>query len=102
VGARPILDDEPVRADTFLTEGICASERRGRLVRSYLAESPVRRWSLRSLFAFLNELPIDWTDYRTVGSNKAAGDAITQRFYADGNGQGVNRIWIDNDWIPSG
>jgi hypothetical protein len=28
-GPHPILDDEPVRADTFLTERICASERSG-------------------------------------------------------------------------
>jgi hypothetical protein len=44
----------------------------------------------------------DWTDYRTVGRDRAAGDAIMELFYADGNGQGVNRIQIDiDDWIPS-
>jgi hypothetical protein len=75
-GPRPILNDKPVRADTFLTEKIRASERRGRLVRISPAESPTRRWSLRFLFVFLNDLPIDWTDYRTIGRDRAAGDEI--------------------------
>jgi hypothetical protein len=59
MGPRPILDDEPVRANTFLTEKISASERRSRLVRIYPAKSSTRRWRLRSLFVFLNELAID-------------------------------------------
>jgi hypothetical protein len=52
---------------------------------------------------FFNEIPIDWTDYRTVGRDRAAGEAIMQLFYANGNGQGVNRIRIDidDDSIPS-
>jgi hypothetical protein len=102
-GQRPILDDESVRADTFLAEKIHASERRGRRVRIYQAESPTCRWSLRSLSVLLNELPIDWTDYCTFDRDRTAGYAIMQLFSGDGNGQGVNRIRIDisDDWIPS-
>jgi hypothetical protein len=100
-GPHHILDDEPVWANSFLTGKIRASERRGRLVRIYPAESPSCRWSLRSLFVFLNELPIDWMDCRTVGRDRPARDAIMQLFYVDGSGQGVNRIRTDiDDWIP--
>jgi hypothetical protein len=102
-GLRPILDDTPVQADIFPTGKIPASERCGRLVRMSAVESPTRQRSFRSLSVFLNELPIDWTDYHIIGRDRAAGDEIMQLFYADGNGQGVDQVGsdIDDDWIPS-
>jgi hypothetical protein len=102
-GSHPILDNERIRADILLTEKIRASERRGRLVRICPAESPSCRWSVHSLFISLHELPIDWTNYHTVGRDRAVGDAILQLLDAGGNGQGANRIRIDigDDWILS-
>jgi hypothetical protein len=102
-GPRPIFEEEERMSEVFLSEKILANDRCRRLIRIFPNQSPNCRWSFRSLFVFLNELPGDWTDWRSAGAARSGGPSRLRFFYADRVGDGVNRIRVDVDseWVPS-
>jgi hypothetical protein len=99
-GASPSVDGQLAGSDGFCTEKVCADDHRvARMIEIYLIRSPKHRWSFRSVFVFLNELPTDWAEQRPSRRSPKifhpkVGDWILKAFYADRQGYRGRRVTI--------
>lgn len=99
-GARAIFEDELTHSSAFLTSKVRTRDRSSRMISTYprgRIEFAEQRWSFRSLFTFVNDLPGDWELVKSDWTKTDTLKRDMKLYYADARGSGKKRITVKID-----